>query len=158
MPLDKLSHPQQARAWFDNIPIQNQYTVGIAGEVFFRGLMDGKLLAAHCQECGRTFLPPTLYCGNCFSTSGEWREIVPRGVIDTFTVVHLDLEGNRLEQPELIALVRFEGCEGGLIHRLGEIDAAQVEVGMPVEVVFRPPQEREGSILDIAHFRPLTKS
>jgi len=39
-----------------------------------------------------------------------------------------------------------------LIHRLGEVDPEEVYTDMPVEAVFR--EEREGSLLDIAYFRP----
>jgi hypothetical protein len=37
---------------------------------------------------------------------------------------------------------------------LGDVDPQQVHIGMKVQAVWKPPAEREGSILDIKHFRP----
>ncbi|MGZ8626656.1 MAG: hypothetical protein ACXWXK_08305, partial [Actinomycetota bacterium] len=43
---------------------------------------------------------------------------------------------------------------GGLLHKLGEVAAEDVRIGMAVEAVWLAPGERTGSILDIAYFRP----
>jgi Predicted nucleic-acid-binding protein containing a Zn-ribbon len=53
-----------------------------------------------------------------------------------------------------LAFIKMEGVHGGLIHRLGEVEPEEVEIGMVVEAVFRPQEEREGSILDIKYFKP----
>jgi uncharacterized OB-fold protein len=53
-------------------------------------------------------------------------------------------------------VIRLDGTsEGGFLHLLGEVAPDDVRAGMQVEAVWRPPGERAGSILDIAHFRPL---
>ena len=59
-----------------------------------------------------------------------------------------------LENPEIIAFVRF--ADGGLIHRLGEVELEQVEIGMMVEAVLKPKADRVGSILDIKYFKPVS--
>jgi uncharacterized OB-fold protein len=65
------------------------------------------------------------------------------------------LEGEPLAEPEVVALIRMDGVHGGLVHRLGEIDLEDVEIGLLVEAVLKPAEEREGSILDIRYFKPL---
>ena len=40
------------------------------------------------------------------------------------------------------------------LNLLGEVDPNDVTVGMAVEAVWKHDDEREGSILDIAYFRP----
>ena len=37
---------------------------------------------------------------------------------------------------------------------LGEVAPDAVRIGMEVEAVWKAPQERSGSIMDILHFRP----
>jgi len=73
--------------------------------------------------------------------------------VDTFTLLHVNLDDSPRQQPEIIAFVRFG--DGGLIHRLGEIDLDQLEIGLLVQAVFKPSSERIGSILDIDYFKPL---
>ena len=49
----------------------------------------------------------------------------------------------------------------GIMHLLGEVGddldtiLAKVSIGMPVEAVWKPQEEREGSITDIRYFRPV---
>jgi uncharacterized OB-fold protein len=148
---ERLQHFHEAIAWKDKIPLQSRYTLGIAGERFFGEIRDNaRLMAAHCPECDYTYMPPRLYCERCFNELTDWVEVPPFGYIYAFTVVYLDLEEQPLEKPEIIALIQIEGCDGGLVHRLGEVEPEEVYIDMPVEAIFG--EERVGSILDIAYF------
>jgi uncharacterized OB-fold protein len=50
-------------------------------------------------------------------------------------------------------VIRLDGASsGGFLHRLGEVRPEDVAIGMEVEAVWA--EERSGSILDIAYFRP----
>jgi uncharacterized OB-fold protein len=82
----------------------------------------------------------------------EWVDVGTRGQVHTYTLLYEDLDGVRLDTPEIVAFIRLG--DGGLVHRLGDVEAEAVTIGMPVEAVFKPADEREGSILDIAYFRP----
>jgi hypothetical protein len=64
----------------------------------------------------------------------------------------VDYDGNHLDQPEIVAFVQIG--DGGLIHRLGEISPDDINIGMSLEAVIKPKDQREGSILDIEYFRP----
>jgi uncharacterized OB-fold protein len=41
------------------------------------------------------------------------------------------------------------------MHKLGEIEPADVTIGMRVKAVWKPADQREGSITDIMYFKPL---
>lgn len=146
--------PNAPVAWHGELPVTNRYTFGLAGEKFFRTLKDeGRILGTHCPHCDVTYVPAAIFCERCLAKLDEWVDVGTSGEVDTFTLLHVNLDGSPREQPEMIAFVRFG--DGGLIHRLGEIALDQLEIGMLVQAVFKPGSERIGSILDIDYFKPV---
>ncbi len=140
-------------AWPGNLPVTSRYTFGLAGEKFFRAIKDeGHILGTRCPNCDRTYVPAALFCERCFSKLDEWINMGVSGEVHTYTLLYVNYDGTPREEPEVIAFVRIGN--GGLVHRLGEIDPDSVEIGIQVEAVFKPKSERQGSILDISHFRP----
>ncbi len=57
-----------------------------------------------------------------------------------------------LEEPVAIGLVRFDGADTVLMHRLLGVDAPAI--GMRVTARVRPQAERTASILDLEGFEP----
>jgi hypothetical protein len=53
-------------------------------------------------------------------------------------------------------VVEIDGASPGIgfMHKLGEVRPDAVTIGLEVEAVWKPEEEREGSILDIRYFRP----
>ncbi|MFZ5915934.1 MAG: Zn-ribbon domain-containing OB-fold protein [Chloroflexota bacterium] len=154
--LEKVDKLHQAVAWQGEIPITSRYSAGIAGERFLRTLKDeARILGTRCPACDLTYVPATMFCERCFAHLDEWVAVESRGEVFTFTVLHRDLDDQPLNPPAILAYVRLDGSDGGLVHYLGEVDPACVCIGMEVEAVFKEPAEREGSILDIRYFRPL---
>ena len=155
--LHRIEHLHDALAWEGDMPTQGRYTAGIAGERFFREIQEnGKFLGTVCPTCGITYVPPRLNCERCFAHLDEWVEVPATGRVHTFTVVHLDLDGNPLPEPRIMAFVGLDGADGGLVHFLDEVEPAQVGIGMCVEAVFKGKADRKGSILDIAYFKPIS--
>ncbi|MBM3144985.1 MAG: Zn-ribbon domain-containing OB-fold protein [Chloroflexi bacterium] len=147
-------NPQAPRAWLGNLPVTSRYTFGLGGERFFRAIKDeGKILGTHCPKCERTYVPATIYCERCLGKLDEWVDVGSTGAVHTYTLLYENYDGSPREEPEIIAFVSMG--DGGIVHRLGEIDPEEVEIGLEVEVVFKPKSERQGSILDIVHFRPV---
>jgi len=129
------------------------YTLGVAGERFFKEIKEnGKIMGAKCPRCGITYVPPRMYCEKCFAKLEEWVDIGKKGVVHTFSVVTVNVDGSKLDKPAIYALITFEGTCGGLIHKIEKTDT--VYIGMEVEAVFKPPRERKASINDIAYFKP----
>lgn len=154
--IDRIGTFADAKVWYDNIPLESEYTVGIAGEKFFRAIKDrGVIMGTVCPVCELTYVPPSMYCERCFTELEEWVEVSAKGTVYTYTIVTRSLDDQPLDEPEVLAFVELEDAHGGLVHRLGEVNLEDVEIGMEVEIVFKPQQEREGSILDIAYFKPV---
>ncbi len=145
--------PNVPSAWLGELPVTNRYTYGLAGEKFFRALKDeARILGTYCSHCDHTYVPATIFCERCLARLDDWVDVGTSGEVDTFTLLHVNLDGSPRQQPEIIAFVRFG--DGGLVHRLGEIDPGEIEIGLKVQAVFKPASERIGSILDIDYFKP----
>jgi uncharacterized OB-fold protein len=152
---DKIEKLSEIKSWPGIIPVHNLYTVGVAGEKFLRAIKEGgKLLSTVCRDCKKDFLPPKIFCPFCLKELTEWKEVPPKGTVETFTVSRFDIAGAPLENPQIFAFVRLTS-DGGLIHRLGGISPEKVRIGLKVEAVFKPASERTGSIQDIQYFRPV---
>lgn len=130
------------------------YTAGIAGKRFFEALREGKIIASRCPECGSKYLPPRLYCEECFTEIGEYVELEEVGILWSYTVQWVSGDGERLSRPRIWGLIKFNDVTGGMIHLIDEVDVDDVYIGMLVEPVFKPVEERVGSIMDIKYFKP----
>jgi uncharacterized OB-fold protein len=148
--------PNAPTSWHDEMPVTNRYTYGLAGERFFKTIKDeGRIFGTHCSNCDRIYVPAAAFCERCMSQLDEWVDVGIFGEVVTFTLLYVDYDGSPRDEPETVAFIRMG--DGGLIHRLADIDPADVFIGMKVEAVFKSETEREGSILDIAHFKQASK-
>jgi len=153
--LEKTDRLDRAIAWEGDFPITSRYTVGIAGERFFREIKDSaRLLGTPCEACGLTYVPPVMFCERCFAQLDDWVEVASTGSVFTYTVLYQGMDEKPLDEPDILAYVKLDGSDGGLVHRLGGVGLDQVQIGMRVKAVWRAPEERVGSILDIEHFAP----
>jgi hypothetical protein len=145
--------PDAPSAWSGTLPVTNRYTLGLAGERFFRAFKDkGRIYGTYCQECDVTYVPATTFCERCLNELTEWVDMGTVGELVTFTLLCVNYDGSPREIPEIVGFVRFG--DGGLIHRIVVEEPEDLEIGMLLEAVFKPAAEREGSILDILGFRP----
>jgi len=132
------------------------YTSGLAGEKFFTALKEeGKILGAKCRSCGITYVPPRIYCELCFASLENYVDVGLRGRVRSFTIARIDKEGNKLEEPEIFAIIAFNENTTGFLHKLGEVESSELKIGMEVEAVLKPKGKREGKITDISYFRPI---
>ncbi len=151
--LEKIALPDEVRRWDGELPVRHRYTPGVAGTDFFTALRDrGVLLGSRCEACSYTYVPARLFCERCFAELAADTEAGPGGELVSFTIGFVGLEGEPLEDPETIGLVRLDGADSVLVHRVLGADEP-LEIGERVEVVLRPEGEREGTILDIEGFR-----
>jgi uncharacterized OB-fold protein len=132
------------------------WDAGTAVGRFLAGLREGRVLARECRQCGRVLVPPRMFCEQCFRPTDRWVEVQDTGRVNTFSICWVAWDMQPLDEPELPAVIEIDGASPGIgiMHKLGEVDPEALRVGMEVEAVWRPQSDREGSILDIAYFRP----
>lgn len=155
MPLPPIPHPDDLRTWRGAVPVSSRYTLGPAGERFFRALKDhARLLGTRCGRCGVTYAPGRLFCERCFGELTDWIEVGPAGTIEAITTVSVGPDGSPLAPPGLLALIRLDGADTVIVHYVSGIGTEAAATGLRVAPVFRPAEQRTGSILDILHFAP----
>ncbi len=154
--LEKLGQQSQTRHWTDSIPLEYHYTAGVAGEEFRRELKEnGRFLVSKCAKCKTTYLPARLFCPTCFVETKEQFPMDKPGYVYSYTSVANQRSGNKSGQPTLVALVKFEGLKGGIVHKLEVSDPKRVSIGMKVEPVLKERAGRTGALTDIIAFKSL---
>jgi len=133
------------------------WDAGVAVGRFLDGLREGRIVGRECRGCERVLVPPRMFCERCFRSSDAWVDVETTGTVQTFSICHVAWDMERLEEPQIPAVVAIDGSDGGFLHLLGEVGSSQVRIGLRVEAVWRPEDERTGSIQDIAYFRPVAE-
>ena len=152
--LEKPSSPEAIRLWRGSLPVSHRYTAGVAGERFFRALADrGAFLATRCGACGVVYCPARAFCERCMAALEEELEVGPRGTLESFTIVRRGLDGRPLPAPVAVGLVRLEGADTFLVHRVGG-DPGDLRIGITVEPVLKDASRRQGCLDDVECFRP----
>jgi hypothetical protein len=136
---------------------QYAWDAGIAIGRYLAELKEGRLLGVRCNHCRRTVIPPRNFCEWCFRPMDDWVTLPDTGTVNTFSLCYVTWDMRYLTDPEIPAVIDIDGTQPsvGIMHKLGEIDPKEVKIGMKVQAVWKLPEEREGSILDIMYFKPL---
>lgn len=112
-----------------------------ASEAYWQGCREGELRMQRCQPCGHLRFPPRPMCPRCQSFESRWVPVSGRGTVYSWIVAHPPLLPAFAERaPLTVLLVELEEGHdlrivGNLVGEAGE-GADDVEIGMPVEVVF----------------------
>jgi uncharacterized protein len=118
---------------------------------FWTSGADGRLRFLRCEQCDSYVHPPAPRCPGCLSS-----KLSPEAVSGRATVVACTCNVQQWipgSEPYLIGLVAIEEDESvRLITNLVEVAVEDVEVGMPVEVVF---EEQEDVFIPL--FRPVQR-
>jgi uncharacterized OB-fold protein len=147
---ERITSVDKLRSWTDQIPFHYEYTAGVAGEIFLRGLKEGKILASECPRCRRSYLPPKMYCVDCFVPLEKYKEVGPEGTVTALTESYVDFDGKRLRTPRTFAYVTYRGVTGGLVQRA---EGKGLKEGSRVAARFKPSSKRSGSMLDFEFVR-----
>jgi uncharacterized OB-fold protein len=133
------------------------WDAGVAIGRYLAELKNGRLVGRVCHQCRRTLIPPRMFCERCFRPTDDWVYVQDTGTIKTFSICYVTWDMVRLEQPQIPAVIDIDGASRGMgiLHLLGEVDPAQVHIGLRVQAVWKPAAERSGAITDILHWRPL---
>jgi uncharacterized OB-fold protein len=124
--------------------------VGHDDGFFWEGVAEGKLLLQRCADCGRVRQPPTPMCPNCRSLKTDTQQSTGKGTVYSWILSHHPTEPDA--EPRIVVLVDLdEGVR--LVSNLIEVDQADVDNGMAVEVCFR---QFEGGVT-LPQFRPAAR-
>ena len=131
------------------MPVSFRYTPGVGNTAFFEALRDrGVFLGSRCPDCAVTYLPARIFCERCLAGLTPDTECGPEGVVVSWTVAHVGVDGEALDAPVPFALVQLDGADTVLLHRLlGEAD-----IGGRVRAVLS--EDRSGAIGDLEGFAP----
>ncbi len=127
---------------------------------FLEELRDnGRIYANLCPKCGRGLIPPRPWCARCNVRMGEWVELSGKGTVLVFSVAEQSFwdsgRGGMTPVSAAGAIIQLDGAPVLLRHALEETDPEKLRMGMRVEAVLRPGEQRMGTLNDILHFRTI---
>jgi uncharacterized protein len=136
--------------WFPDempMPAANAETIG-----WWEAAAEHRLVIQACAACGQLRHPPGPVCPGCRSDQAVWKDLTGTGSIYTYTVVQQAFVPALAERiPYVVVAVELDGAQGvRIVSNLVDAEPEEVEVGMPVEVVW----EDMGPQLALPRFRP----
>jgi uncharacterized OB-fold protein len=152
---EKQTDPTTPMHWRGDMQADYFYPSGIAGEKFFRHLMQmDNFLATMCRPCNKVLFPPRLYCEDCFAeiTDNDWREVPAAGTVRLFTVATRNAHGEKMQQPKIVALIDIDRTDGAMLGIIRSSDLNKDYSGAKVRAILRPKERREGTLKDILHW------
>ena len=135
--------------------IEYTYTPGRAAERFLRALADGKLMGQRCPSCSKIYLPPRGACPRCGVPTVEEVEVSDKGTVTTFCIVRVPSENIEIELPYTAAQILLDGADLPFFALLQEVKVEDVRMGMRVQAVWVPKEQRGYTFENIRHFRPI---
>jgi uncharacterized protein len=114
---------------------------------YAEALREGKLIGHRCPQCGLVYAPPRGYCpiDVIETTDADEVQLAERGVVTNYTVVTpVQYYGQEETEPFAKVSIQLDDPGGSLsLQDVLEVPAAEVRVGMRVEAVWAPPNERD---------------
>lgn len=128
------------------------YAAGESASRFLLGLRDEqKIYGTRCPVCQRVLVPARSFCPRCLVDMDEWVEVGPQGTLVAFAAGS-SATGKGEKKMKRIALIRLDGADTAFVHFIGEANFDRLRIGGRVTAVFAG--SRNGTILDIAYFKP----
>jgi uncharacterized OB-fold protein len=145
---------------FDRLNGIYAWDTGVGIGSYLAGLKKGQILGSHCPSCRKTVVPPRTVCEWCFRPMDEYVTLKDTGTVNTFSLCYVTWDVQRIKEPEIPAVIEIDGASPlhGIMHMLGEVNPDKVKVGMHVKAVWKPTEERVGSINDILYFKPIKEA
>lgn len=155
---EKQTDPTSPMHWRGDMQADYMYPSGVAGDKFFKHLMQkDTFLATKCDKCEKVLFPPRLYCEDCFEEIPErgWIEVPSTGTVRLFTIATLNAHGEKMQQPKIVAVINIDQTDGTLLGIIRSNDINKDFSGKKVKAVLRPKENREGTLKDILYFEEI---
>lgn len=118
-----------------------------------------RILGSLCPQCRNVLVPPREFCDACFARTAQHVDVSDHGVLQAFSVIHLEFVGQTRKPPYVYAEIVLDGCATRLIHTVAGFDVAtatdRLSVGMAVRAVWKDPADCRGTLNDIDYFEPV---
>jgi len=137
-----------------DVHLEYMFEPGLVASAFLRSIAERRIMGGRCTSCGGVYVPARPRCPACRDGPMAEVELADRGVITSYTVVHVPFDGMTLELPFVSAWVRLDGADVSIPHLLGEVPPAEVRVGQRVEAVWVPDDKLAPTWESIRYFRP----
>ncbi|RMG63364.1 MAG: Zn-ribbon domain-containing OB-fold protein [Calditrichaeota bacterium] len=115
-----------------------------------------RLVGSQCPQCQNLFFPPRQVCPHCYNSELSEFVFSGKGSVYSFTVLYQTTPKFEFQIPYIVALIDLN--EGPRITaQLTDVDAEEVRIGMPVEMVVRKiSEENERGLIHYGYkFRPI---
>ena len=130
---------------------------------YYGTLFDGiansrRIRGVRCPSCRNVLVPPRPVCEACYVRTVDWVDVPDTGVVQAYSVVHLEFVGQLSPPPYVYAEIVLDGSATRLIHTVGGISAEEaragaIKPGSRVKAVWS--DRRTGSLTDIEYFTPV---
>jgi hypothetical protein len=125
-------------------------TTGPVIGAFLTGLREQRVLGIRGVD-GRVVCPPTEYDPQTGEPLTEMVEVGTEGTVTSWSWVTTLREGQTLDHPHALALIRLDGADTAMLH----VVDGPVTTGDRVRI--RWAEERDGLITDIVAFEPISE-
>ncbi len=153
--LEKQTDPTTPMHWRGDMQADYFYPSGIAGDKFFKHIMENDtFLATKCSKCNKVLFPPRMYCEDCFEEiiESDWIEVPSSGTIKLYTIATLNAHGKKLENPKVVAFIDIDNTDGALLGIINTNDFSKDFLGTKVKAIFKSKGSREGTLKDILYW------
>ncbi len=136
------------------IRLEYEYVASRRAERFLRGLAEGRILGQRCAVDGRVYVPTRGTCPEHAVPMTEETTVSDRGTVTTFCIVRIPSANLSVDPPFACAHVLLDGADIPFFHVIQECPLDEVRMGMRVEAVWVPPEERAPTLRSIRYFKP----
>lgn len=119
---------------------------------FLTALRDQRVLGIRGED-GRVVCPPVEYDPTTGAPLTEMVEVGTEGTVTSWSWVSTVRDGQVLDRPHALALVRLDGADTAMLHAVDVAGPDAISTGDRVRI--RWAEERQGLITDIACFEPI---
>jgi uncharacterized OB-fold protein len=133
----------------DKIMITYKYTMGGQSKFFIEILKNKKLFGTKCTKCGKVWMPPRIYCSDCY-VPAEWHELPQVGTIEVSTIVWYGAAEFIKNVPYGCGFIKLDGADTALFQGIfsENLVPSKIKKGRRVKAVFKKADDREGKMTD----------
>ena len=121
--------------WSDVREFALKYSIGVNRiSKFLEGLMEKKIFATRCKNCGEMFFPPQMDCPRCRKSDMEWVELSGEGELEAYSIQYIKPKTFQHYEDYVIAIGKLK--EGVKVFTWLRIDdVSKIKIGMKLKLI-----------------------